>query len=103
MTDFDEEPTRRMYRTDHGVVDWDSASNAAQAVARGSRHFSHYALLAALFRCALERGRVVNTDGGPFDETRAISLLAGLRTAPTDEGLDELWGLLHVLFRGSHG
>lgn len=94
----EEETTQRIYRTDVGIVDWDVASNAAQAVVCGDTSPDNFRTLSALFATALARRAPVATENGPYDGVRAAQLLAGLRARLSPEGIDELWCLLFALF-----
>jgi len=91
MFEGDDSPTRRIYRTDVGTVDFDRAEAIAMAVARGDKTSGDFELLHALFAVALRHE--------PARAVRARALLERLRTRVTPIDMDALWQLLFAIFK----
>jgi len=90
--------TARAYQTPIGIIDWERASQAAQALLDGRVRPDELRVLSALFARAMPHGALQATGAGVFDGVRAAQLVARLVTTPESDDVDALWSLLFALF-----
>jgi hypothetical protein len=93
---WDDEPTRRIYRTQAGVIDWPTASECAQAICESRSTPAGHRMLSSLFAVLFARGAKL----GVYDGVQAGRLLLRLHDSKLQASdIDDLWTILHKAYQ----